>query len=174
MRKLTLIGLAFVLTAIYSGRGQQPPQSGNIAAHQATATNASPVDSGQSTAKVAAAADNSTSQTNAAGHFQGLSDQENQRRLVGTWVTTWGKGQTTTDIIAASGNYVSETVGLPKGQKVKYDGKFVITNGLLNGEAYFGTNTVTMHLNLVQLDDHVFAWTNFLNGTGAVFHKVEK
>ena len=67
-----------------------------------------------------------------------LSDREIQHRLTGTWYSMWGKGYTTTNIIAADGSYVSQTVGLPKGQTVKYNGTFLAKEGVVVGKAIIG------------------------------------
>lgn len=179
MRKCILIGLAIFLATSPVVRGQQPKRlSDPETQHELAATNTSSLSRDQTATNAitnaVAVSGSSVLQASGIEHFEGLSDQEIQRKLAGTWVTTWGEGQTTTDIIAANGDFVSETVGLPKGQKIRYEGTFLATNGMVNGQAKLNTQTVTMHLYLVRLDSHELAWSNDINGAQTTFHKVGK
>jgi len=113
--------------------------------------------------------------TNAVMHGQDakhLSDREIQRKLTGTWFTTWGKGYTTTNIIAADGSFGSQTVGLPKGQTVKYNGTFLAKDGVVVGKAIIGKQTVNMRLNIIRLDSHELVWSNEAGANVSTFHKV--
>jgi hypothetical protein len=101
-----------------------------------------------------------------------LSDQEIQKELTGTWVTTWGNDQTTTNIIAADGSYVSLIKG-PKGG-ARYTGTFQATNGMVLGKAWFGKQAITLHLHIIQLDSHELVWSNENAAAPSTFHKVEK
>lgn len=103
-----------------------------------------------------------------------LSDREIQHRLTGTWYSTWGQGHTTTNIIAADGSYVSVTVGLPKGQTVKYNGTFLAKDGVVVGKAIIDTNTVNLRLHIIRLDSHELVWSNAGATAASTFHKVGK
>jgi hypothetical protein len=101
-----------------------------------------------------------------------LSDRAIQHKLTGTWYSSWGRGLTTTNIIAADGSYVSKTVGLPNGVTESYHGTFLVTNGMVVGNAIIGKETVNLRLQLIRLDSHELVWSNELEATESTFHKV--
>jgi len=88
-----------------------------------------------------------------------LNDQEIQHRLTGTWFSSWGRGLTTTNIIAADGSFVSQTVGFTNGVTEGYHGTFLATNGIVAGKAMIGSQTVNLRL-------HISDWTA-MNWSGA-------
>ncbi len=104
--------------------------------------------------------------------FKLLSDQKIQHQLTGTWVSSWGHGLNTTNIIAADGSYVSRTGGFTNGRTGQYQGTFVVTNGLVVGKAMFGKQTVIMHLYIIRLDSHELVWSNDQGVTLPPFHKI--
>jgi hypothetical protein len=104
--------------------------------------------------------------------FKLLSDQKIQRELTGTWVSPWGHGLTTTNVIAADGSYVSQTGGFTNGSTEQYRGTFMATNGMVVGRATIGKQTVVMHLYIIRLDSHELIWSNDQGVTLPPFHKV--
>lgn len=104
--------------------------------------------------------------------FKHLSDQEIQRELTGTWVASWGKGLTTTNVIAADGSYVSQTTGFVKGGTGRYQGTFLAKDGVVVNRADFGKQTVVTRLHIIRLDSHELVWSNDAAVTLPAFHKV--
>ncbi|HEY3763296.1 MAG TPA: hypothetical protein VGN23_16235 [Verrucomicrobiae bacterium] len=100
-------------------------------------------------------------------------DKELQRKLTGTWVTAWGNNMITTNVIAADGSYVSQITG-PNGGRARYEGTFLVTNGIVYGKAIFEKQPVTMRLHIIQLDSHELIWSNDVMATPITFHKVGK
>jgi hypothetical protein len=106
--------------------------------------------------------------------FKLLDNREIQRELTGTWVSPWGRGLTTTNIIAADGSYVSQTSGFTNGMTTRYQGTFLATNGMVVGKATNGKHTVVTRLHIVRLDSHELVWSNDAGITLPPFHKVGK
>jgi len=104
--------------------------------------------------------------------FKLLSDREIQRELTGTWVSSWGRGLTTTNVIAADGSYVSYISGFTNGTTTRYQGTFLAKDGMVVGKAMFGQQTVVTHLHIIRLDSHELVWSNEAAVTLPTFHKV--
>ena len=100
-----------------------------------------------------------------------LNDQEIQHRLTGTWFSSWGRGLTTTNIIAADGSFVSQTVGFTNGVTEGYHGTFLATNGIVAGKAMIGSQTVNLRLHIIRLDSHELVWSNEAGTNASTFHK---
>jgi hypothetical protein len=101
-----------------------------------------------------------------------LSDKEIQHKLTGTWVSPWGRGLTTTNIIAADGSYVSKIGGLTNGLTFQYHGKFLASNGIVVNNLIFSNQTVNLRLHIIQLDSHELVWSNEAGTNVSTFHKV--
>jgi hypothetical protein len=102
------------------------------------------------------------------------SDQEIQHKLTGTWVSSWGRGLTTTNVIAADGSFKSTTGGFTNGVVVGYQGTFLAKDGVVVGKAIIGKQTVNMRLHIIRLDSHELVWSNDEAVTESAFHKVGK
>jgi hypothetical protein len=101
-----------------------------------------------------------------------LSDREIQHRLTGTWVSAWGHGLTTTNIIAADGSYVSRIGGLTNGLTFQYHGTFLATNGIVAGNMIYSNKTANLRLHIIRLDSHELVWSNEGGAKASTFHKV--
>jgi hypothetical protein len=101
-----------------------------------------------------------------------LSDREIQHRLTGTWVSPWGRGLTTTNIIAPDGSYVSKIGGLTNGLTFQYHGTFLATNGIVAGTVIFSNKTANLRLHIIRLDSHELVWSNETGAKASTFHKV--
>ena len=101
-----------------------------------------------------------------------LSDQEIQRKLTGTWVSSWGSGLTTTNVIAADGSFVSTTTDLANGKTTGYRGTFLAKDGVVVGQATIGKQTVHMRLHIIRLNSHELIWSNDEAVKEPPFHKV--
>jgi len=162
MKKFILIGFAIFLATVPGVHAQQTNSpAGQSMKHALTATNVSSSVPGASTNAPLA-------------YKQSKADLKIQRKLAGTWVTTWETNLTVTDIIATNGNFVSQTTGFARGLVGRYQGTFLVKDGMVIGQAKFGPQTVTMHLHLIRLDNHELVWSNDTGGKVTTFHKVEK
>ena len=105
-------------------------------------------------------------------HFKRPSDRQIQRELTGTWVSSWGRGLTTTNVIAPDGSFASQVSGFANGGTIRNQGTLLATGGILVATATNDNQTVVMRWHIIRLDSHELVWSNDAGVTEPPFHKI--